>query len=247
VLLIALSSLREGLLEEGEATLAEAAAIDSNHVGVLLARAQIAQGRNDFDSAMLWLSRIVVEHPNNPRYLNELGQLLARVGRIPDAIDLFARALRIKPDYGTAQTNLEAMESMRQRLEESLYPPEMRLAPDDPVDRAVSAIVLAMNDERWSEADSLISWAEQERADHIVPHWLRAAFHVRRGETQLAIASLERCDRLAPARPAVVETLAKLYEEVGRPDDARRLIENAITLAAHDPIRRAALEQLRDE
>lgn len=247
LLQIALSSLREGLLEEGEATLAEAAAIDSNHVGVLLARAQLAQGRNDLDSAMLWLSRIVVAHPNNPRYLNELGQLLARVGRIPDAIDLFARALRIKPDYGAAQTNLEAMESMRQRLEESLYPPEMRLAPDDPVDRAVSAIVLAMNDERWSEADSLISWTEQERSDHIVPHWLRAAYHVRRQEPQLAIAALERCDRLAPARPAVIEMLAKLYEETGRSDDARRLIENAITLAAHDSIRRAALEQLRDE
>ncbi len=183
--------------------------------------------------------------PGNPLYLNELGQLLVVLGRISDAKQFFVQALRLKPDYQVARTNLEAIEAYEQNLESSLYPPEMRLSPDDPVGQATPDIVIAMERQDWARADSLLDWAERARPDLVIPHWLRAGYYGRRGETAAAIGELETCLRLAPARPTVVQLLASLYVQTGNRAAAERLVAASLIEAKDDPVRVQALEAIR--
>ncbi|MBK8229931.1 MAG: glycosyltransferase family 39 protein [Candidatus Eisenbacteria bacterium] len=244
---VALASayMRDQLPDRAGEELEKSFAADSTHVPTLFSLSRLAQSRSDAALAADYMARIVNQRPNNPLYLNEFGQLLVVMGRIPEAKPFFVRALRLKPDYVVARTNLEGVEEFERRLEDSLYPPEMRLPQGDPLDEATPGIVVAMDQQQWAKADSLISWAERTRPDIVLPHWLRAGYHGRRGENAPAIAALERCQALAPGRPAIVQLLVQLLVQQGDRARAERVLAESIAAAASDPARLGALEQLR--
>ncbi|MFN8548879.1 MAG: tetratricopeptide repeat protein [Candidatus Eisenbacteria bacterium] len=236
---------RDQLNDRAQEELDKAYATDSTHVATLFYLSRLAQARGENARAAEYMAKIVNQRPGNPLYLNELGQLLAQLGRMGDARRFFVQALTLKPDYAVARTNLEAIESYERQMEDSLYPPEMRLAPGDPLDAATPVIVMAMEQKDWQKADSLITWAETTRPEIVLPHWLRAGYFGRRGDVAQSIAALERCQQLAPGRPTVVQLLASLYLQTGNRSAAERLVESSIAAAESDPARVQALTAIR--
>lgn len=245
--LLARAYQNDGLLDAAQEQLERAHAVDSLHVGALAQLSALAMVQGDAPRAVALMNAAVLQHPNNPLYLNELGQLLLRTGNIPNAQALFTRALQVKPDYRVASDNLQVVETLLRRAEQQIYPPEMRLAPDDPISLHVPMIVQAMEAGEWTRADSLIAIAESERGDLVLPHWLRAAYYSRRGEPGAAIAALERCQQLAPCRPAIVELLVNLLTQQGERARAQSLVESCLATTTDDPDRQAGLQQIMQQ
>src|SRR5690606_2759000 len=243
--LLARAYQNDGLLDAAAEQLEAAHAVDSLHTGALTQLSALAMVQGDPVRAIALMNAAVTQHPNNPLYLNELGQMLLRTGNVAAAQTLFTRALQIKPDYRVASDNLQVVETLLRRAEQQIYPPEMRLAPDDPVNVQVPIIVRAMEQQQWAQADSLIAITEAERGEVVLPHWLRAAYHARRGELPQAITALERCNRLAPCRPAIIELLANLRAQSGDRAGALRLVEGCLATTA-DPARQPELQRILD-
>lgn len=242
---LAESYQRDGLIDAAAENLRTALEADSTRARTLLAMASLEMARQNPEEAIRLLRKLVALRPWNPLYLNELGQMLARRGEIEEARQLFIRALRIKPGYRTAQTNLQTMETYIRNLENQVFPPEMRLPDDDPMSNLMPVIVDRMNAGDWPGADSLITRLETERPDHVLTHWLRAAYYVRRGDNASGARELEVCDRLAPGRPAVVQLLAGLYIQLGRTKDIDPLFRRSLEAAKDDPTRLDQLQQLQ--
>lgn len=235
---------RDGLVDGMHREYAAAFAIDSTNASVLLGVAAIAQEAGDANRAIELISRLVGAHPNNPLYLNEGGRMLLQAGRWDLAKGFFVRALEIKPDYRTAQTNLETVARMELEAERSLVPDEMRLPSDDPLNTTLTQIGIAMQQGRLAAADSLIAIAEAARPDHVLPHWMRGALAARAGDLPAATRALETCARLAPCRPGVVAQLGQLYVQTGRTEEARRLLDGCVANPPSEELR-ARLEETR--
>jgi len=219
---------RDGLVRAAEEQLQAAYAADSTHVPTLLALSGLEQERGNIDRAIVLATRLVVERPNNPLYLNELGQLYLRTQRIGNARGLFLRALEIKPDYRVAQANLETVVRYERDLERQLYPDDMQLPEGDPLTGQIEQVIGFMQEGNWTSADSLLHVAESSRPDHILGHFMRAGYHARRGEDDEAIAKLEFCHELAPCRIAVVQRLTTYYVDRGQNKRAKDLVRGCI-------------------
>lgn len=237
---------QDGLISAANAELEQSLAIDATHRATLVAIAGLEQVRGNLDTAIDYMQQLIQVSPRNPLYLNELGQMLMQQMKVPEARALFVQALTIKPDYLVAQRNLETVETYLRNMENRIFPPEMTLPADHPVNRLVPVVVQLMTEENWAAADSLILEAETALPNHVLPHWLRAAYHMRRGDEARAEQELVICNRLAPGRPAIVELLVALYGRVGRPEDARKIIEESVAAAAGDPERTEQLRKIQE-
>lgn len=65
---------------------------------------------------------------------------------------------------------------------------------------------------------------------------MRAGYCARRGDLPGATAALERCQRIAPGRPAVVAQLTRLYLESGRHANVPPLFRESIAAAGADSV-----------
>ncbi|MCA9759231.1 MAG: tetratricopeptide repeat protein, partial [Candidatus Eisenbacteria bacterium] len=237
---------REGLTENAMREFRAAFDADSTNATVLLGLASVEQEQQNAGRALDLVSRLVNQHPNNPLYLNEAARMFIQSGRWDIAKPLLLRALEIKPDYRTAQTNLEAVTQAELEAERSLIPDEMRLPADDPLNTTLGQIGRALQQGDSAMADSLITEIEQQRPDHVLPHWMRAAWLARTGDLGGATRALETCNRLAPCRPAIAGQLAQIYVQLGREADAKRLLDGCIATPPSPEMGRR-LEQVRTE
>lgn len=74
----------------------------------LLQQALAASGKGDVDGALRLFAAAIDAAPNNAVIRNELGVHYYHRGLIPNARDAFAEAVRLKPDFSRALTNLGA-------------------------------------------------------------------------------------------------------------------------------------------
>jgi tetratricopeptide (TPR) repeat protein len=64
------------------------------------------QRNQDYRSDLAIWQDTVLKRPNNPRARNYLGVALSNANRVPEAIEQYEQALRLKPDYAEAEYNL---------------------------------------------------------------------------------------------------------------------------------------------
>jgi Tfp pilus assembly protein PilF len=80
-----------------------------------------------FERNSIWADEItlyqdcVEKSPQKARPRNNLGAALSRQGRLPEAIDQFRTALKIKPDYADAHYNLGYALAQQGNLKEAIY------------------------------------------------------------------------------------------------------------------------------
>lgn len=242
---LAVAYRMDALHSAAETQLEAAHAADSTHARTLFELARLQSARNQPVAAASLYRELVRLHPNNPEYLNEYGRLLFTLGQMPEAEGILSRAVQLRPAWTVAQRNLQQVMAQRMMIEESLFPEELRTKADQEYLRLVPVIIQAMQSENWALADSLLGWAETERGEMAMTHWLRAGYHARRGELDHSIRELESCSRIAPGRPAVMDQLTRLYLQTGRRDRVDPALRNAIEAAGGDSTRVRALEMIR--
>lgn len=85
--------------------------------------AQVARARGDTGSAIAWLEKGLRLEPGSPRFLNELGAVLAEAGVVPRALACYEEAARVqmavRTDTATALRGAAAMLAKLGRLAEA--------------------------------------------------------------------------------------------------------------------------------
>lgn len=109
----------------------------------VLIEAALAMQRGDLPTADRLLRDRLSREGEDVAALRMLGELSARTGRLADAQDLFAQALRIAPDFAAARLNHATVLHRRNRLAEALGELDILLA-DDPADAATLTIKAAV-------------------------------------------------------------------------------------------------------
>jgi tetratricopeptide (TPR) repeat protein len=206
---------------------------NANVVAALAAR-RSASGRPE--EALALMQRLVEQHPRNAAFLRDYGTWLGQAGRMPEAEVALTQAVRLDPTDEAATRSLQETVNIRMSMENSLFPDELRTEGDAEYGAAVPRIVDAMEQGRWGQADSLLSWAERSHGQLATTHWVRAGYCARRGDIRGAIAALERCQRIAPGRPAVVVQLTRLYLESGQSAKLLPLFRESLAAAGPDSV-----------
>ncbi len=66
----------------------------------------LAYGRSDYEGALAAYRKAIETNPDDAESLSNMGQVLVRLGRVPDAVPLFERAVSIQPSRWAYHFNL---------------------------------------------------------------------------------------------------------------------------------------------
>ena len=244
---LAQAYLKDALPAAAAEQLETAYRADSTHVGVVAALAAQRSASGRLEEAVALMQRLVAQHPRNAAFLRDYGTWLGQIGRMPEAEAALTQAVRLDPTDEAATRSLQEAVNIRMSMENSLFPDELRTAGDPEYEAALPRIVDAMEQGRWGLADSLLSWAERNHGELATTHWIRAGYLARRGDTRGAIAALERCQRIAPGRPAVVTQLTRLYLQSGQSAKVLPLFRESLAAAGADSVVVRQLKRLARE
>ena len=167
-----------------------------------LAATLVKVGRTD--EAMAEYEALLKIQPDDAKAHNNYGAILGKDGRWDEAIAHFQTVLELKADYGDARDNLGVIQSEREGLLKGLAARRelLRWQPDD---------VSLLNGMAWVLAT--------------VPN-----DSIRDGATAVEFA--QRAEKLTGGRePAILDTLAAAYAEVGRFAEAVQTAHKALDLA----------------
>ena len=94
--LIALGRLRAGHDRDAELSCRQALALDSDHADTLHLMGLLSLRAEQYDHAVDWISRAIRREPK-PVYLTSLGTCLSKQGRPDEALQVFDKAVQLKP------------------------------------------------------------------------------------------------------------------------------------------------------
>lgn len=194
---------------------APASAIDS----VRSATAAFTAG--DFASARAAYERSLVQRPDDPETLNNLGQVLVRLNQPTDAIPRFERAIALAPTKAAYHFNLAHTVAQLGQLDRAVaeYREAVRLFPDD----YATQFNLAMTLQAKGDAQAAIP--EFQRAITLAPG--EPSFHLSLG------LSLEKAGRVADA----VREYRQYLEMEPTSSDAPKLKAHIQVLSSAPPVK----------
>ena len=200
--------------------------------------AKVCAWREDFQDAVYHFNRAVDSSPDFTDAHYELARALQRLGRVHDAVRHYRQAIRIDFRHTPAHYALAGLLEGQGDLAGALdhYAAALQHAPDfAPARFALGRVTLAQGRARqavahfrealalrpdWPEVLNALAWIHATSPDP----------DLRDGPRAVELA--ERASRLADNRaPAVLDTLAAAYAEVGRWDRAVETAERAAQLA----------------
>lgn len=183
-----------------------ALAIDPTSVRAHLSLGDLLAQTGDPEGAARHYLQMLRLRPGNPEALNRLGLLRARQGLLQEAIDYFRQALQQAPLSNEVRFNLVQALQQQGRYAEAVG--ELR--------------------------DYLARTGNPSAQTALV--WLLATCpegSVRRGQEAVTLGE-DLCQRTRYQAPVALQVLAAAYAEVGRFDEATRLVGQALALARAD-------------
>ncbi len=168
--------------------------------------------------------------PDHAKAWLNLGDLLRRQRRLPEAAEAIERALAVDPRLGTQQ---KGRVLLGQVLLEGGRPDQARAALTDALqilDGRDLRYALASVCYHLERPDEEVGHLEQavQLDSTFAPAWRNlGALYLRRGDLVAAEHTLNRAASLEPRSPAVYRHLGALYQRTGREKMARQAIERA--------------------
>lgn len=176
----------------------------------------LAYAGGDYASALARYQAAVEKNPQDAESWSNLGQVLVRLNRAPEAIPALQQAIAIVPDRWAYQFNLARAFGQTSRWEDAVasYRRAQSLFPDDDV----TAFNLALALEK--KGDVLLAVKEYQNAIRLAPE--DAAFRMalggsleRQGNASEAAAAFKEYLRLSPSAPDADRVRAKIAQLSG--------------------------------
>ncbi len=100
---------KSGNVEEAETQLRKALAVDSNHLGALVAYGHLEDRRGNFEAATKYYQKALKKHPKEAGAHNDLGVCYHRRGMLPEAVKSLQTAIELQPHRKLYRDNLAAV------------------------------------------------------------------------------------------------------------------------------------------
>lgn len=200
-------------------------------LGTVLAVATTQRNRVYQSGMTLWTDT-VARVPGNPRAQMNLGQMLFKAGRIEEASERFAEALRLRPQMAEAHYNQGLAMTRLGRRDEAMacFHEALRLMPDYAVAHNDLGIAFAEAG-RTAEAEREFAAAVRLRADFAGAHFNLANLLLRGHRTDEAIGHFEAAVRINPSVMDYRNNLAFALMRARRSREAVGHYETAVSLA----------------
>lgn len=212
----------------------------------LVLRAKIAAKKNQHDQARRILGRAVEQDPTNANLYYQRAAInestpddaVSRQSRIPVETDL-KQAIELNPNHFASHLRLAQIYSTDRRVDEAVREWEsvIRIKPSAIGERLAYAQLL-MAHQRWLALETLADKA-------VAVHPKQARWFALRGQAQInqdrkldAINSYRQAIELDPSKENI-SVAAKLYNDIGRPEEALLLLEAHSELTQNDPVLQA--------
>ena len=199
---------------------------DSEDPFVLRDRAAAAQSKGRIRDAVALLRRAIEAVPDSPDFHHDLGAAFEAMGEFADAVDSYRAAIELKPDYAEAMNNLgNALLGLR-RDEDALaaYRQAEAVAPDSPSVQVNIANRLEL-DGQYEEAIRHYRRAMDLGPRLTIAHFPLARTLLAAGDPEQALAMVDRCLELSPRVQGAIALKGLLLQELGRPGEARRVVD----------------------
>jgi tetratricopeptide (TPR) repeat protein len=189
------------------------------------------QRNEDYHSAVSIWGDTVAKLPGNPRAHNDLGEALSVSNRIPEALQQYQEAVRLKPTYPDYHYNLGMALSGLGRVQEALgqFEEALQLKSDDAKTHESYGLAL-MKSGQAAKAIDQYQEALRLNPDSAEAHINLGIALGQAGQLPEAIAQFEEALRINPDDAKAHNNLGYACLQTGSLEDARAQFEEAVRL-----------------
>lgn len=222
-------------LEQATKVLDQGLELEPENVVFLRSRGRVLASQSQFSKAEQDFRQIVKVAPDSAVGCMEMGGLMRAQSKSDQAVDWFKRALAAKNGWEMAIPALAATYAEKGDTKSGMALVESEAAKRKPSPLAQYAIGEAYAQQHNpAEAEKAFGKAIELAPEWSDPHRARAILFAAEGKADSAIVETEKLCHIDPS-PSNTMTLAMLYEQKGRADDANRLLDELLHKSAGSP------------
>ena len=225
-----LGEMRAGRFLEAQLTCQRALEARPDDPELLHLMASICLNAKQFDHAVEWASRAIRREPKPP-YLTTLGTALLKGGRQEEALQVFDKAVQLKPaDAGLWRQLGDGLVDIGRSAEALLcFRRAVELGPDQG-DAAYKAGVLLKEAERFDEALVYLDRSAEVQPDHAPTFAMRGFVRANLKGYEQAIADYEQAIRLDPEHAEACCNMGNAFRAVGDLESALVWYDRSLAL-----------------
>jgi tetratricopeptide (TPR) repeat protein len=225
-----LRHLQAGRPLEAQMCCRQALALDPAHPDSLQLMGLISLRAGQFDHAIEWLSLSIRQNPKT-EYLSTLGFTLKHAGRLEEALAVFDRAVRLKPDDAELWGQLGGSLAVLDRSADALlaYQHVLKLKPLH-FEAAFRSGELLHRMERFEEALACFERCSEWQPEHLQAQFMRARTLRALERHEECLALYQSLHALAPDDPVICNNVGDALIRLGRFQDGLEWFEKALRL-----------------
>ena len=225
-----ISHMLAGRYLDAQLSAQQALALDPDHADALHLIGLVCVRSGHYDHAVEWITR-AIRLVARPDYLANLGIALKQSGRPDEALQVFDKAVQLKPDDSQAWLRLANVLVALGRKAEALLAFQRVLQLDPRQwDAAYQCGLLLHEAELFEEALSCFNRCDEWRPNHVPT--LQARGRALRGLKRFdeSLAEVLRADTLAPADVVNCNNIGNALLSLARPEEALQWFDKALAL-----------------
>jgi tetratricopeptide (TPR) repeat protein len=208
----------------------QALAIEPDHAEALHLMGWLSFQVAQYDAAVEWFSR-AIRTDAKPQYLASLGTALQNLGRFEEALQVFDKAVQLKPDAAALWKFLGNVLIRLDRREQAVlsFQHALKLDPRDR-DAAYNSGALLFQLGRLDEAVSCFDRCHRLQPDHVATLQQRALALCGLEKFEEALADIQRAHALDPVNADICDKAGTILQSLGRHEHALSWFDRALEL-----------------
>ena len=221
---------RAGRHRDARSCCEQALSADPGHADALHLMGLLSFDAGQHDQAVDWIARAIRQDPR-PEFLSSLGITLQALRRHEEALNVFDKAVQLKPGDAGLWKQLGGALVELQRPADALLSLQhaSKLDPQD-WDAAYKTLFLLHALGRFEQALAQLDRCDELQPDHVPALQLRALSLRGLGRFEEALAANQRALALAPDNPDTCNNLGDALQSLGRSQEALQWFDRAIAL-----------------